>query len=629
MKLLDVRKDLIYLRGNIVANPQSYEDDFVKYYNYFESCANVFKLHPMRRNDNLINLAFFICEMSKFYKSHSRDFGNLLLELMKANYSICHFEIRAAFYKCAMILFNNGLLRSKDIIDLSFLLLTTNDKNIRTIIRTYLVKHVKDVLKDQNRTEILSNICSTFHKKITDHKDENVSRIAFDVLCKLFSTKVLQDAKIANIIAEACFSKDDKIAFKAVLFALGKDNLLAQMTDSDQNCDETELAARVERKKEELISANKALKSTKIRMKFNIKSYSKKKALLKMEKECKNKKSEVDDLCDENDEESGNLRVIDKIFDTYKFCEQLLEQIHKRHVSQSFRIIEFELLANIIFLHSLIFPDFFSLIQMNIKLGRKESTKYMYFAALAVHKEVPEYVIENLVHCIAFNFVSEGNRSDQIAYGLNTIRQIAIKNSNGISKDMLDSLLKFGKIKDKTVSSAARSLINAIQKCDPTKLPKKYSRRVKKEPVMSDNDENSMMSVDSSAEDIDENQEMSDDEMSESSVEDNDLDDSDESETEEDKKVTLNDIEGIRHSKKQKSDQSIRQNINKEKCQAKYKHWRMNPNASTTNREKQKKKSFGMVGQKMRLIKAKKSLHQKCVEMKTKLKRERKFKNKL
>ena len=74
----------------------------------------------------------------------------------------------------------------------------------------------------------------------------------------------------------------------------------------------------------------------------------------------------------------------------------------------------------------------------------------MYFAALATHKFLPAYITENLLKVISSNFVCEGNRSEYISYGLNSIREISQNNPDAMTKDMLASLIYFFKLKDKS-----------------------------------------------------------------------------------------------------------------------------------------------------------------------------------
>ncbi|MES1904189.1 MAG: Protein SDA1, partial [Paramarteilia canceri] len=97
----------------------------------------------------------------------------------------------------------------------------------------------------------------------------------------------------------------------------------------------------------------------------------------------------------------------------------------------------------------LVVVNYYPFIESNIKLGKQDSTNYMYYAALSTHPNIPSSIIENLIRVIAFNFVSEGNRSEYIATGLNAIKAIAERHPESMTKDMLQSLVCLRSIKEK------------------------------------------------------------------------------------------------------------------------------------------------------------------------------------
>ena len=90
--------------------------------------------------------------------------------------------------------------------------------------------------------------------------------------------------------------------------------------------------------------------------------------------------------------------------------------------------------------------------------------------------------------------------------------------------------------------------------------------------------------------------------------------------------ITLGDVEkmkGVR--KKKESAQEESEALRKQKIADKYKNWRINPLASTTNKEKAKNKPNPANVEKVKKAKGKKSIHQKFLETKNRLKQKRKI----
>ena len=92
--------------------------------------------------------------------------------------------------------------------------------------------------------------------------------------------------------------------------------------------------------------------------------------------------------------------------------------------------------------------------------------------AQSVHDLTPPDVLVPIIQKIATEFVHPGVGSEVISVGLNAIREICRRQPWCISKDLLGDLIAYKKSVDKSVTTAARGLLQLFREINPSMLKK-------------------------------------------------------------------------------------------------------------------------------------------------------------
>ncbi|CAA0841126.1 ARM repeat superfamily protein [Striga hermonthica] len=94
-------------------------------------------------------------------------------------------------------------------------------------------------------------------------------------------------------------------------------------------------------------------------------------------------------------------------------------------------------------------------------------------AVQACHDMVPPDAVEPLFRQIINQFVHDKSRPEAITVGLNVVREICIRMPLLMTEDLLQDLVLYRKSNEKSVSSAARSLLTLFREVCPSLLVKK------------------------------------------------------------------------------------------------------------------------------------------------------------
>jgi len=97
----------------------------------------------------------------------------------------------------------------------------------------------------------------------------------------------------------------------------------------------------------------------------------------------------------------------------------------------------------------------------------------------SIHELVPPETIKPVIEKIIANFVTDYCPNQNITVGLNAIREILIRQPLALDEAQIEYLIEFRSYRNKSVMSAARSLINFFREVCPMLLPKKYLGRDK------------------------------------------------------------------------------------------------------------------------------------------------------
>ncbi|GAA43151.2 SDA1 domain containing 1, partial [Clonorchis sinensis] len=393
-----------------------------------------------------------------FYPDYVEGFSSGVLQTLLSRSFGMNPTMRMAFMKAFMRLKTRDLIPLDKAIDIAFKLHRCQDKQVRQTMRNFVVHDIKRLNLRQKMHKVNSLVQSHLAKLLKDN-NPTVAREAVFVLLRLFRKNVWNDARTANLIAEACLAKRKKVYAPAVRFFLGQDK-----TNNEKDSDsESEPDTHKETKIRQLRLGHRVGCKTKNRQKRLERSIE---HINKVEARKAAKGTNL-----------AHFAAINLLHDPQAFAERLFRKLE--HCSDRFeiRLLLLDLVTRLIGLHKLLVLNLYPFIQRFLRPHQREVTRLLLFTAQASHDEVPPDVMEPVIRTIADNFVTERASSEAIAVGLNAVREICARCPYGISQDLLSDLVQYRTYKNKNVVASARSLIRLYREINPSALPRKERGR--------------------------------------------------------------------------------------------------------------------------------------------------------
>ena len=93
------------------------------------------------------------------------------------------------------------------------------------------------------------------------------------------------------------------------------------------------------------------------------------------------------------------------------------------------------------------------------------------------HDLVPPEVVKPIIERIISNYITEFCNNQHITIGLNAVREILLRMPLALTENQIEYLCLFRSFKNKSVSAAAKSLVNFFRDVCPELLPKKMMGR--------------------------------------------------------------------------------------------------------------------------------------------------------
>ncbi|KER24033.1 LOW QUALITY PROTEIN: hypothetical protein T265_14503 [Opisthorchis viverrini] len=460
-------RPLSELQYNLKRDPGTYKSDFAKHYEGYQALEQSFNCAPSQHIEKLEELLLFISQGSDFvdlsqvvhfYPDYVEGFSSGVLQTLLSRSFGMNPTMRMAFMKAFMRLKTRDLVPLDKAIDIAFKLHRCQDKQVRQTMRNFVVHDIKRLNLRQKMHKVNSLVQSHLAKLLKDN-NPTVAREAVFVLLRLFRKNVWNDARTANLIAEACLAKRKKVYAPAVRFFLGQDK-----TNNEKDSDsESEPDTHKETKIRQLRLGHRVGCKTKNRQKRLERS------IEHINKTEARKAAKGTNL--------AHFAAINLLHDPQAFAERLFRKLE--HCSDRFeiRLLLLDLVTRLIGLHKLLVLNLYPFIQRFLRPHQREVTRLLLFTAQASHDEVPPDVMEPVLRTIADNFVTERASSEAIAVGLNAVREICARCPYGISQDLLSDLVQYRTYKNKNVVASARSLIRLYREINPSALPRKERGR--------------------------------------------------------------------------------------------------------------------------------------------------------
>ncbi|KAJ1984676.1 Severe Depolymerization of Actin [Dimargaris verticillata] len=470
--------NLPQLQNLIKRDPLSYKEEFSQQWKHYESTLVLLRLKPEEDSKKFTELVQFLAQVCQCYPTDCAQFPDQLIELLQTQYSVLHPDLRRSIVQSLILMRNKGILDSTKTLPLFFTLFRCHDKGLRELLYRHIVGDIRtaNAQHKNNRlnkslqsfmyTMLLSatNASSTHASAPAKSANSGDNAIAakksVDVCIELYRKHIWDDAKTANIIAEACFSPVTKIMVAAVQFFLG----------NDDNLDDGEDGSDSEAEQEPLPNIRKMQHSAKVGKKKKSKARLYDKALARVRKG--NSANGKAGVC--------NFSAIHLLHDPQSFTERLYSRLHKPGSEKHSTVDRFEvrlmvmkLIARLIGAHQLQMLSFYSFLLRYLQPHQADVTQVLALLAQASHPMVPPDAIEPALMAIANRFVTDHCSPEVMAAGINSIRAVTARCPLAMPSALLEDLTQFKSHRNKGVMMAARSLITLYREVNPEMLRRK------------------------------------------------------------------------------------------------------------------------------------------------------------
>lgn len=230
--------NLPQLQNLIKRDPHSYLDEFLQQYRHYQSNVQIFKLQPDKPNKELAELVMFLAQVGHCYLQHMSTFPQELSELLLAYHTVLEPDLRMTFCKALILLRNKNLISPSGLLELFFELLRCHDKLLRKTLYTHIVTDIKNINAKHKNNKINTMLQNFMYTMLRD-SNPVAAKISLDVMAELYKRNIWNDAKTVNVITTACFSRVTKILVAGLKFFLGKNEDEKNESDSDSETEGT------------------------------------------------------------------------------------------------------------------------------------------------------------------------------------------------------------------------------------------------------------------------------------------------------------------------------------------------------------------------------------------------------
>lgn len=232
--------NLPQLQNLIKRDPSSYTEEFIQQYKHYQSIVEVFKLQPDKPNKDLATLVMFMAQTAHCYPQHLEDFPQQLKSILSSQHTVMDSDLRMTFCKALIMLRNKDLISPSVLLELFFELLRCHDKLLRKTLYTHIVADIKNINAKHKNNKVNTTLQNFMYTMLRD-SNAIAAKMSLDVMIELYRRNIWNDAKTVNVITTACFSKVTKILVAALQFFLGRDE---EKKDSDSESEDDGPTAR-------------------------------------------------------------------------------------------------------------------------------------------------------------------------------------------------------------------------------------------------------------------------------------------------------------------------------------------------------------------------------------------------
>lgn len=273
---------------------------------------------------------------------------------------------------------------------------------------------------------------------VTSDRTSSKSLWAVRITRELWKRQIWSDAKAVEVMKECSLSDNEKVIIGGVRFFLGGDKEREEAEDESSD--------------EETIDIARIRHQVGINKKTRKKSRAVEKALTAAKKKDRRKNQTV----------PLNFSALHLLHDPQGFAESLFSKhLHntKSKLNLEQRLLVLQLVSRLVGMHKLHIMQLYSYFQKYLTPRQPSVTSFLASLAQASHDLVPPDALEPLIQKIANEFVSEASAAEVATAGLNSIREICVRQPLAMNETLLQDLVMYKKSKDKGVMMAAKGLL--------------------------------------------------------------------------------------------------------------------------------------------------------------------------
>ncbi|XP_051960277.1 protein SDA1 homolog [Xyrauchen texanus] len=228
--------NLPQLQNLIKRDPKSYTEEFLQQYRHYQSNVEIFKHQPDKPNKDLADLIMFLAQVGHCYLEELSKFPQELTDLLINYHTVLESDLRMTFCKSLILLRNKDLISPTSLLELFFELLRCHDKLLRKTLYMHIVTDIKNINAKHKNNKLNTTLQNFMYTMLRD-SNPIAAKISLDVMVDLYRRNIWNDSKTVNVITTACFSKVTKILVAGLKFFLGKDEDEKKDSDSESEDD--------------------------------------------------------------------------------------------------------------------------------------------------------------------------------------------------------------------------------------------------------------------------------------------------------------------------------------------------------------------------------------------------------
>ena len=436
-------KRLPEIQDRINRDSEAYKEEFHKILLLFKEQFEIILKYPNKSIKGFKELLMFFSHISNKFPEELNFIQKDLPKILSENYLIIPHEMRLAIVDSLSLLRKKELLTPMETLPLFFSLIKCQDKILRKKLTDCIIsdlKKIKETKKNLDSIKKIQNFCETLLKD----PNKKLSRKTLNILITLYQKKIWNDDRTVNLIAKCVSVNDIKMSSAACQFFLSEYNIDEPDTSSEEELDELKNKYKLLGK-----SNNRKTKERKAKLKQLMKSIER--------KEKRHSKVII----------NKDFMPIDRIKDPLSFSQELFKKANSYQRGEfSHKLIVIRLLGRVLGRQRLLLENYYNFMLNFMKSDQKDIEIILASLIESCHNQIPPSELEPIINKLFDNFISENYPAQLVNLGLNTLREIIERCPYCIDKSQYSIIQDLRFYKNKSVSNAARSIVNLCKEID-------------------------------------------------------------------------------------------------------------------------------------------------------------------